>query len=271
MHIPLLRPVLPTAEDLLPYLRRIDRSKIYSNWGPLAEELSGRLTDIFGLPSGSVVTASSGTAALVGGMLAVAGEGDAKKKYAVTQSMTFVATLSAIEQCGFEAKLLDVDPDGDGLTNNVDNCPDTYNDLQEDTDGDGVGDACDNCIDDVNPDQGDRDGDGMALGDGITGGDACDRCSGPEGQVGTWEVTYDISNTALNPVWSNSTVYGSALTGSLLNIRNTPANGAGDRDPGPIGGNSDGSWGFYAGTGGSAVDTDNHNGAGFAPDPAEYC
>jgi dTDP-4-amino-4,6-dideoxygalactose transaminase len=111
MHVPLLRPVLPTAEDLLPYLRRIDRSRIYSNWGPLAEELSGRLADIFGLPSGSVVTASSGTAALVGGMLAVAGEGDAKKKYAVTQSMTFVATLSAIEQCGFEAKLLDVDPE----------------------------------------------------------------------------------------------------------------------------------------------------------------
>ncbi len=165
-------------------------------------------------------------------------------------------------------KLLDVDPDGDGLPNNVDNCPNTYNTGQEDTDGDGVGDACDNCLDVPNVDQGDRDGDGMELGDGITGGDACDRCSGPEGQVGTWKVTYDISNTDLNPVWTHSGVSGSALTGSLLNVRNTPANGAGDRNPGPIGGDSDGSWGYRAGTGGSAVDTDNDNGTDWAPDPA---
>ena len=35
------------------------------------------------------------------------------------------------------------DVDGDGVPNDVDNCPDTYNPGQEDIDGDGKGDACD--------------------------------------------------------------------------------------------------------------------------------
>lgn len=35
------------------------------------------------------------------------------------------------------------DPDGDGIGNDMDNCPDDYNPLQEDFDADGVGYACD--------------------------------------------------------------------------------------------------------------------------------
>jgi hypothetical protein len=43
------------------------------------------------------------------------------------------------------------DRDGDGIPDDVDNCPDTYNPLQEDRDGDGVGEVCDNCSDYFNP------------------------------------------------------------------------------------------------------------------------
>jgi hypothetical protein len=53
----------------------------------------------------------------------------------------------------------DKDTDGDGFPDNVDNCKSIPND-QKDADKDGVGDACDNCPFLYNPDQKDTDGDG---------------------------------------------------------------------------------------------------------------
>ncbi len=83
------------------------------------------------------------------------------------------------------------DADEDGIADDVDNCPNTYNpdqtnndsdshgdacdncpyvanENQSDIDGDLVGDACDNCISDSNPLQEDGDADGV--------GDICDNC-----------------------------------------------------------------------------------------------
>jgi hypothetical protein len=59
------------------------------------------------------------------------------------------------------------DTDGDGFTDDIDNCAFTPND-QADGDGDGVGDACDNCLVSQNPNQEDSDLDGI--------GDSCDNC-----------------------------------------------------------------------------------------------
>jgi len=61
-----------------------------------------------------------------------------------------------------------VDADGDGVADDVDNCPATPNTDQQDADADGFGDACDNCATTANADQADTDGDGR--------GDACDNC-----------------------------------------------------------------------------------------------
>jgi hypothetical protein len=60
------------------------------------------------------------------------------------------------------------DIDGDQILNNIDNCPTTPNHNQADLDGDGVGDACDNCRTTPNADQADTDGDGV--------GNVCDNC-----------------------------------------------------------------------------------------------
>jgi hypothetical protein len=60
------------------------------------------------------------------------------------------------------------DIDGDLILNNIDNCPMTPNHDQADLDGDGVGDVCDNCVATSNSDQLDGDLDGV--------GDACDNC-----------------------------------------------------------------------------------------------
>jgi hypothetical protein len=61
----------------------------------------------------------------------------------------------------------ELDGDGDGIEDDLDNCPDDPNADQADGDGDGFGDACDNCPDDSNPGQEDSFGDPDV-------GDVCD-------------------------------------------------------------------------------------------------
>jgi dTDP-4-amino-4,6-dideoxygalactose transaminase len=107
--IPVLRPLLPTASRLLPYLTRIDETRIYSNWGPLVDEFQERLCSELGQPPGSIVCASSGTTALVGAILATAGRAASDRPVAVVPALTFVATALAVEQCGFTPVGADVD------------------------------------------------------------------------------------------------------------------------------------------------------------------
>lgn len=108
-QLPACRPLLPTAAQLLPYLQRMDRSRRYSNHGLLVFELERRLAERFGVTAPSVVTASSGTAALVGAILATAGRATAKRPLAICPSYTFVATAHALEQCGYVPYLVDVE------------------------------------------------------------------------------------------------------------------------------------------------------------------
>ncbi|MFB9095204.1 thrombospondin type 3 repeat-containing protein [Flavobacterium jumunjinense] len=86
----------------------------------------------------------------------------------ITYTVPFVTTF-----CGNA----NADSDGDGIVDSRDNCPYTFNPLQEDTEdldgdgipeGDGVGDVCDNCKKHNNPEQEDLDKDGV--------GDVCDNC-----------------------------------------------------------------------------------------------
>lgn len=109
-RIPVLRPRLPATERLVPYLRRIDARRIYTNWGPLSAELERRLERRLELSEGCVSSAGSGTAALAGGVLASAGRATSDRPLAIVPALTFVATVSAVEQCGYVPFLADIDP-----------------------------------------------------------------------------------------------------------------------------------------------------------------
>ena len=102
--IRVLIPDMPTADDLLPYLRQIDESKVYVNHGPLVQELEARLAHICGVP---VVAVSSGTAAL-----------ELVFKYfepiygnADIPALTFSATGLAARNAGMSVSLRDIGVD----------------------------------------------------------------------------------------------------------------------------------------------------------------
>ena len=109
--VPVLRPQLPRSWDVLAYLRRIDATRVYSNHGPLLLELECRLSNCLRMPSGGVICTSSGTAALIGAILATAGRATTARPWAMIPAFTFVATAAAVEQCGYELYLADVDSD----------------------------------------------------------------------------------------------------------------------------------------------------------------
>jgi len=93
----------------LPYLLRIDAARTYSNSGPLVDELEHRLARLFDTDTGGVVGAASGTAALIGAILATAGPATPARPLAIVPAFTFVATASAVERCGYRPYLVDVD------------------------------------------------------------------------------------------------------------------------------------------------------------------
>ena len=107
--VPVLRPLLPTADRLVPYLRRIDQARIYTNYGPLVCELEQRLVEHLAVPAAAVASASSGTAALTGAILALAGRATRTRPLALIPAFTFVATAAAAEHCGYRPYLADID------------------------------------------------------------------------------------------------------------------------------------------------------------------
>ncbi len=75
------------------------------------------------------------------------------------------------------------DADGDGVLDDVDNCPKVANKDQADSDKDSLGDVCDNCKLLANPDQKDEDGDGS--------GDVCDPAVCSDGELDLGELCDD--------------------------------------------------------------------------------
>ena len=115
--VPVMRPRLPLSDQVVGYLRGMDASRVYSNFGPLSVELERRYAERFNVPASRVATCSSATLGLQG---AVQGLPSGRVH---CPTFTFAATPMAIVNAGREVvlhdvraedwQLVDVDPQGD--------------------------------------------------------------------------------------------------------------------------------------------------------------
>ena len=61
--IPVCKPKLPSYKEIIPYLKKIDNNRFYSNFGPLSNSLEERISQRLGYSKNVVALSSSGTKA----------------------------------------------------------------------------------------------------------------------------------------------------------------------------------------------------------------
>ncbi|MEA2664428.1 MAG: hypothetical protein QOI11_1372 [Candidatus Eremiobacteraeota bacterium] len=106
--IPVAKPKLPDADALLPYLRRMDHARWYSNGGPLVRALEARLAEHAGTASAAhVAVTANATAALTATLMALEAP---LGSLCMIPAWTFVATAHAAVQAGLVPWLVDVGP-----------------------------------------------------------------------------------------------------------------------------------------------------------------
>ena len=108
--IKVLVPDMPKVADLLPYLRRIDESKWFTNFGALNADLETRLSQMYGSHVTTVSSCASGLELALASFRWPAGS------RVLTPSLSFPATANAIFRCGLAPLYCDVDPDTWALT-----------------------------------------------------------------------------------------------------------------------------------------------------------
>jgi dTDP-4-amino-4,6-dideoxygalactose transaminase len=106
--IPIMRPKLPSADRLIPYLKSIDASRLYSNFGPLTLALEDRLAEHYGVDEGTVATVSNATLGLA---IALAVQKPPPGSLCVMPAWTFVASAHAATMVGLVPYFVDVDPE----------------------------------------------------------------------------------------------------------------------------------------------------------------
>ncbi len=103
-------PDLPSADEILPYLRQIDANRWYSNFGPLEQAFREGLAKRFfpDVSAEHIITASSGALAIETALIAHNFPLGAR---ILMPSLTFVATAAAVVRAGCVPIFADVDPD----------------------------------------------------------------------------------------------------------------------------------------------------------------
>lgn len=104
--IQLMRPLLPTHERIIPYLKQIDGNRWYSNFGPLVMQLGARMAEHFHTGPGSVIMMSNGTAGLTNIMRAL---NLPRGTHCILPAWTFMATAAAVIAVGMVPYFVDVD------------------------------------------------------------------------------------------------------------------------------------------------------------------
>lgn len=104
--VDIMRPMLPEAKHILPYLERIDQARWYSNFGPLEGELRKRIATHFSVTPEHTITAASATAGLISVLRALNLPRDS---YCLVPSWTFVATPASAIAAEMVPYFVDVD------------------------------------------------------------------------------------------------------------------------------------------------------------------
>jgi dTDP-4-amino-4,6-dideoxygalactose transaminase len=105
--VPVMRPKLPAASSVLPYLSEIDATRIYSNFGPLSIRLEHRLAAHFKVGDDAVTAVANATLGLA---LALTAQQVTAGSLCVIPAWTFVASPQAASLAGLIPYLVDVDP-----------------------------------------------------------------------------------------------------------------------------------------------------------------
>ena len=116
MTIPVFIPKLPSTDQVIPYLRQIEESNVYSNFGPLVLRLHSELAEYFGVQVNQIVTLANATLSLEGAIQTVS----QKDTRWLSPSWTYAATNLALERCKVEYKFVDIDQDWRIIADNSD-------------------------------------------------------------------------------------------------------------------------------------------------------
>ena len=107
MTLPVFIPKLPTVDEMIPYLREIEATRFYSNFGPMVLRLHSELAKYFGVHVDQIVTLANATLALEGAVAT----SSSKETQWLSPSWTYAATNLALERCKVEFEFGDVDQD----------------------------------------------------------------------------------------------------------------------------------------------------------------
>ncbi len=101
-----MRPLLPKAEFIFEYLKEIDKTRWYSNFGPLVTDFETRIAKHFGVDAEEVCGFSNATQALA---LITRALNIPRGSYCALPGWTFVATAGAVYNADLVPFFIDVD------------------------------------------------------------------------------------------------------------------------------------------------------------------